>query len=279
MAQFRPARQLHAALARRRIGLAPQAPTLAMGIDLPRPHGADARHQQRADQHHRQRAAGRIEHAHQALVAGKQAIDLAGGRALHREQPPRHVRHAAQRAGQRHVHAVIVARRQVHGAKLAVGELAGQREIAAQQLRRGERAALGLQQLVAIDMAAGANRAVRRADQRALVTGQRAGTVPQRAGEETHEIRIGARVRLRRVGQIDLVGADQAIDQQLLEPRLARTGQVVDEARDRVMRQQPRRQAGELIGKPGHDGHRGDGAGHCAVLPAAAPAGRAAATC
>jgi hypothetical protein len=92
---------------------------------------------------------GRVEDAGDALVAGKQAGHAGGGRRIDAEQVAAHVARAAQRAGERHVDAVVVEGREVDRRERAALELAGQRRVAAEQRGGGVVDALGLQQAVA----------------------------------------------------------------------------------------------------------------------------------
>jgi hypothetical protein len=90
--------------------------------------------------------------ADQALVAGEQARHAVDGRRADAEQAPRHVHGFTQGAGPRHVHAVVVARRQVHGGVQAVVVRLGVL-VAAQQFGGGERLALGLEDAAGLDLA------------------------------------------------------------------------------------------------------------------------------
>jgi hypothetical protein len=106
-----------------------------------------------------------LEDADHALVAREQARHAARRHRVHREQVTRHVDHARQPPGAGHVDAVVVLRAQVERGEQAVLELRSQHRIAAHQRRRRVAVALGLEDLVAVDGAELADRAVDRADE------------------------------------------------------------------------------------------------------------------
>jgi hypothetical protein len=116
-----------------------------------------------------------LEDADHALVAREQARHAARRHRVDREQVAGHVDHARQPAGAGHVDAVVVLRAQVERGELAVLEARGQHRIAADQRGRRVAVALGLEDLVAVDGAELADRAVDRADEIGIGQRPRAG--------------------------------------------------------------------------------------------------------
>ncbi|KAG1285440.1 hypothetical protein G6F64_014257 [Rhizopus arrhizus] len=86
-----------------------------VGGDKTCPHGFDGRDDHRANQDEGHRAVLGVEQTDAAFVAGEQARHVAGRQRVDREQAARHVHGFTQGAGPGHVHAVVVARRQIDG--------------------------------------------------------------------------------------------------------------------------------------------------------------------
>ena len=159
-----------------------------------RRHAAD---DGRADEGEHERAdERRLEHADDALVAREQARHAARRRRVDREQRARDVDHPRQHAVARHVDAVVVLRAQVERREAAVVEARGELVVAADQRGRRIAVALGLQDLVVLDAAELADRAVDRADQ--VGVGERPRAFLQRAGEEVVEAAVRGDVAHRR---------------------------------------------------------------------------------
>ena len=151
-----------------------------------------------------------VEHADHALVACEQAGHAGGGFGVDREQVAGHMHHAAQARGGWHVDAVVVLGAEVDGGEVAIGELRSQRRVAADQGQGAVAVALGLEDLVALDAAELADRAVHRADKGGI--GQRASAGFERPGEELVEGRVSGRIGVRRLGHVDAVALDEAAD-------------------------------------------------------------------
>ena len=152
---------------------AARAACAALGPDPFGPGEAHAADEERADEDHGHRPGRRVEDAGDALVAREKARNARGSRRIDAEQVARHEAREAQRAGERHVHAVVVVRREVDGRECAAREFRRQRRVAAQQCRGRIVDALGLQQRVARDPARLAHKAVGGAEGRARVCVER----------------------------------------------------------------------------------------------------------
>ena len=166
--------------------------------------GADEREHEPADRL-------RLEHADDALVAREQARHAARRGRVDREQRAGHVDHPAQHAVARHVDAVVVLRAEVERGEAAVVELLGERGVAADQRRGRVAVALGLEDLVLLDPAELADRAVDRADQ--VGVGERPRAFAQGAGEEVVEAGVGGDLRLGRLAHVDAVLAHEPAHQ------------------------------------------------------------------
>ena len=170
----------------------------ARGRDLARPHGFDARHDHGPHQHHRHGASRRFEVADVPLVASEQIVHRGGGHGVHGKQIPGHVNAGLQLTVQRHVHAMVVPWREVHGDETAVAKRLHAALIAGQQRRQRVMAALGLQQTIPVESAALADYPVRgTGDPRGT---QRPGARFQRARKKGIEALIGLGARGLRLG-------------------------------------------------------------------------------
>jgi hypothetical protein len=204
-------------------------------------HEADAADVERADEHHRERSGRRVEAADHALVARKEPRHRRRGRAVDAEQRAGQVVHRAQRAGERHVHAVVVVRREVDRRELPADER--QRAVrAAEQL--GERVAAVLRrqprlhQPLALDRAALADRAVAGAGERERARRERARAGLERAGEERVEGRVAFRVGLGGLVEVDGIQAPKARHQRAAQRRVLAAREAVHQRRQEVLRQQ-----------------------------------------
>nr|GEU28208.1 urease accessory protein G [Tanacetum cinerariifolium] len=213
------------------------------------PHGGHAAHDGGAHQGHHERAVGRLEHAHHALVAGEQARNAARRGGIDREQLARHVNHARELAVARHVDAVVVARAQVQVGKAAVLEAGSQRRIAAHQRRGAEPVALGLENLVVFDGAELADAAVDRADD--IGVGQRPGVRAQRAREKFVEAGVAGDVGIERLAHVDVVAAHEPADQAGRHGAAPGAGHAAGKVGQRSLGKQVLRQDGKAVG---HDG-------------------------
>jgi hypothetical protein len=111
--------------------------------------------------------------------------------------------HALEHTGAGHVDAVVIARAQVERGEVAVGKSVGQSRVTPEQRRRAVAMALGLKDLIALDGAELADRAVNRADPVGLGQGPCVG--PERAREKLVEAGVAPDVRLGSLGHIDTI--------------------------------------------------------------------------
>ena len=221
---------------------------VTVGRDLlAAPHRFHAGHQQRTDHHADHRAEAGVEVADQALVAGKQARHAVHRGRADAEQAARHVHGLAQGAGPRHVHAVVVARRQVHGGVQAIVVRLGVL-VAAQQLGGGERLPLGLEDAAGLDLPQLADAAVGRHHQAARIGVGHARARLQRTGEELVEGGVAARVRVGRFVQVDVELAGDRVDQPARYARIVRVRQRTRHRRQQAVGQGVRQGGGEAHG-------------------------------
>ena len=158
----------------------------------------------------------------------------------------------AQLAGPRHVHAVIVLGRQVHGRVQAAVEGA-RGGVVRQQFGGGKAMALGLEHMAGVRMqrtfidasqgSAFADAAVGRHQQHARIRIGHAHAGFECAGEERIETFVGVRIGFRRFGQIDTELADDRVDQPLLEARSSRVRQLAHQRRQQAVRQDVRQRS------------------------------------
>ena len=198
-------------------------------VDQPVPHRGHAAHNGGAHQAQHKGTVGRVKHAHHPLVAGKQARHATGRGWVDGEQIAGHINHAPQHATAGHVDAVVILGAEVQRGEVTVLELRRQRGIATHQRSRRIGVALGLKDLVFLDTAELADRAVHRAHP----IGLRQRTDPrfQGAREEIVERGVAGDVGVGRLGHVDLVALD--------EPANHRRGGITD------------LRAGELAGQGG----------------------------
>ena len=185
----------------------------ARWVDHTVPGGGHAADDGGPDQHHHKRSTGAVKKTHHPFVARKQAGHTARGGGVDREQIPRHINHAFERARTRHVDAVVVAWAQVDGGECAVLEFGGQCGVATHQRGGGVVVAFGLEDLVSCRPGDGAELAdgpVHRAHQ--IGQRQRAHTGLQGAGEKFVEAGVTGNVRVGRLGHVDLVLAHKPLD-------------------------------------------------------------------
>src|SRR6185437_13928014 len=131
------------------------------------------------------------------------------------EQASGHVHGFDQFAVQRHVHAVVIARRKVNRREHAVAILFGGARIG-EQLGHRVCAALGLQDAAVPDAADLTDAPIGGRQDRVAVAVGVACVLAQRAGKERIETRIRERVRLRGFRHVDAVRAYHATDQEVL---------------------------------------------------------------
>lgn len=181
-----------------------------------------------ADQHHDKGCSllG-LEHANHAFIACEQPGHRARRARIHREQTARHVHHAQQATGGRHVDAVIVARAQIQGREVTIAKAFGERGIATKQGRGRIPVPLGLHDPVPIDAAQLADAAVDRADQSRR--GQRPGTLGERAREELVETCVASNVRRGRRRHIDPVARDETAYRPTCQTAQARRSEAANE--------------------------------------------------
>src|SRR5690606_23497775 len=101
--------------------------------DLAGKYRFNTRHDHRTNQYHYQRSLVRIEETHRSFVACKQRVDVLRRHLVDREQLAGHVAHFLKSTAKRHVHAVVVTRREVDGGKVAVVEARSEGIVATQQ--------------------------------------------------------------------------------------------------------------------------------------------------
>jgi hypothetical protein len=159
------------------------------------------------------------------------------------------VRHRDEPAVARHVDAVVVARAQVERCKVAVLERCGERRIAAEERRRRVTMALGLENLVAVDSAELADRAVDRADQ--IGRRDRPPARAQRAREEVVEGCVVRRIGLRGFFHVDAVAPDEPANQRRRQRAAACAGNPAREPCEARFGHEVLRQDGERIGHEG----------------------------
>ena len=169
----------------------------------------------------RHRAKLSIKQADDALVTGEQVRHVLRRQVVNREQVARNVDHFAQDAVARHVHAVIVARRQIGGGEAAVTEQVGHLIVAGQQGFQTVVMTFSLQDFIVLNGAKLADHAIGRHHQHVWIGIQRANVVAQRAHEEIVEGAISRGIRLLRLFHIDLVVFHEQIDDQLRQPTCA----------------------------------------------------------
>ncbi len=190
----------------------------------------------------------RVEQGQHALIAREQPRHERGGGRVDAEQASRDKDRLAQLPAQRHVHPVVVVRRQIHRGEGAAVEIfrPGAR---GQQLGEAVVAALGLQQPIAIDRARLADRAVHRAGDCARIRGDGARIGLERAREELIEAAVAQRVGLRRLGHVDACTASRNRESaRFLSHGAAHPGRAQHQPRQRMLRQQvlkPHKQAAQ----------------------------------
>ncbi len=121
--------------------------------------------------------------------------------------------HALQAPGAGHVDAVVVARAQVQGGKVAVLETGRQLRVATQQRDAAVVLPLGLKDAVALDAAQLADGAIDRAQQAGL--GQRTHPGLEGAGEKIVEGGVGRKVGLQGLAHVHPVARGKAAHGQL----------------------------------------------------------------
>ena len=209
------------------------------------PDRGHAAHDGGADQHLHKRAMRGVEHADHALIARKQTGHHARRRRVHGKQHARHVDHAAQPGIAGHVDAVVVARAEVDGGEMPVLKLRRQVGVTAQQRTRAVAVRLGLENLVTLDRAQLADRAVDRAH--VIGLGQRPNAGLERAGEEIVEAGVGRRVGFGRVRHVDAVALDELADDVARQRLFLRRGHDAPDRGHPFFRHQVLRQYGKAI--------------------------------
>ena len=174
--------------------------------------------------------------ADEALVAGEQARNLAHAPRRHGEQAARHVQRLDQRAGPRHVHAVVITRRQVDVGEPAVGERRGGGFIT-QQFGRGEMLALGLENAPALNPTYLADLAVGRHQQDVRIRIGCTCARLERAGEEMIEALVAFRVRIGGLAHVHVELADHQCNQPVLERPVLAACRPQRQARQQPVRQ------------------------------------------
>ena len=129
-----------------------------------------------------------------------------------------------QPAWQRHVHPVVVPRREIDRDEATAGERPRQFTVAAEQVPQSEMTAFGLQQPLAVDGAEFADRAVGGAEHGACLISQRPRPRFQLAGEKLVEIAVARRVGIKRLAHVHAIAADEQADQRLGEDFASRQG-------------------------------------------------------
>ena len=183
----------------------------AWWIDLAMPGGSHAAHNGRAHQHHDKRPVGTLKHAHHPLVARKQPGHPACCGGVDGEQRARHMHHAQQAPGARHVNAVVVAWAEVDGGKVTVLELCSQLGVPPEQGLGTVVVALGLEYLPIFNRPELADGAIHRANPWRF--GQRTGALAQGAGEEIVEAGIGRRVGFGGFAHVNAVALNETLDE------------------------------------------------------------------
>jgi hypothetical protein len=211
------------------------------------PHGRHAADDGRADQHHHERAKllG-LEHAHHALVTREQARHAARGGRVHGKQLARHVEHACQPAIAGHVQAVVVLGAEIEVGKAPVLEAGRQARIAADQRGGGEGMPLGLENLVILDLAELADRAIHRADKVRLR--QRPRTFLQRPRKEVIEAGVARDVRIGGLAHIDAILGHEPFDQARGRRSALGPGNTASQVGEGTFRQKVLRQNFDAIG-------------------------------
>src|SRR5690606_17891814 len=146
------------------------------------------------DQHQGERPVPRIEDADHPFVAGEEPGAAARGRRADREEIARHVDHPREASVAWHVDAVVVPRAQGEGVEAAVAEPGCKGIDAAEQRRGGVAVPLRLEDMVAIETAALADRSVDRTGRAG--GGDRSGARLEGPGEEIVEGGVAAVVRI-----------------------------------------------------------------------------------
>ena len=208
----------------------------------------DAPHEDRPDHGDRQRSEIGVEERDDPLVAGEQSVDRVDGHRVHAEQIARHVHRGAETTGDRHVHAVIVARGQVDGREPPAAELGRGAFIAPEERLQGVGAVLGLDDAPAVHRACGRDGPVGRRDDGAGSALQRPRAGGQRAGEERVEVGIGRGGRVRDDAQIDPVPAGEPADLPVLPRSEPDAGRAKHHPRQQVLRIEPLAHPGEAVG-------------------------------
>ena len=182
--------------------------------DLAAPDRRDAGYQHRPDHGHCEWAARSLEVADQALVAGEQPWNAGDRTGRDAEQAPRNVHGFDQFTFQRHVHAVVVARREVDRHEGAVSVSCGSAGVG-KQFGHRVGAALRLQDAAGLDAADLADASVGGREDRVVVALGAARPIAQCTGEKRVEARICERIRLRRFRHVDAVRTHHAADQEV----------------------------------------------------------------
>ena len=175
--------------------------------------------------------------ANQTLVARKQTRDRGHREWCDAEDAPGNVHRLPQRSAQRHVYAMVVAWRQVHGDKAAVAVWRGSRLVAPKQFNRAVVLSLGLEDASVNDDASLADAPIRRRQQRLRVGVAAARIGAQFAREERIEMLIRERVRLGGFGHVDGVLAHDRADQPVLPRREGPARGPVNNPRQHAVRQ------------------------------------------
>jgi hypothetical protein len=144
---------------------------------------------------------------------------------------------------------MVVLGRQVQVGEAAVAELRRERRIAADELGCGEAVALGLQDVVIVDPAELADRAIHWADEVGL--GKRAHAGPKRAREEVVEAPVAAEVRVFGLAHVDAVATREPADQPRRHRAALRTGDAPGKGGQALLGQQVLQKDFEAIGHRG----------------------------
>ena len=179
-------------------------------VDHPVPHSRHAADDRGTHQHQHERTEGRIEAAHHAFVARKQARHRGRRRRVHRKQITRHMNHAREASRARHVDAVVILRAQVQRRKVAVRKSCCLFRIAAEQGIRRVAVSFGREDVGACDGTELADCAIHRAQQIGRCQRPHAGL--EFAREELVEGRVVRYVGIGRLAHVDAVALDEPTD-------------------------------------------------------------------